>query len=70
MLAATVGMSFHSVMSHGLRLFPDAPSFAIYHVTDPLDQDWLRSGDSLARSLDADRVWEIGTGHDMMVTEP
>ncbi|RZJ95978.1 MAG: alpha/beta fold hydrolase [Novosphingobium sp.] len=93
-----------------LLLFPDAPSFAIYGATDPLDQEWLRSrltphpwrsfvdplhltdeaavralprtninapstlrlrsGDSLARSLDADRVWEIDTGHDMMVTEP
>jgi len=93
-----------------LLLFPDAPSFAIYGVTEPADQEWLRrrltphpwrsfveplrlanetavralprtninapstlrlrSDDSLARSLDADRVWEIDTGHDMMVTEP
>lgn len=30
----------------------------------------LRSRDSLARSLDADRVWSIDTGHDMMVTAP
>ena len=91
-------------------LFPDASSFEIYGVTDPLDQEWLRrrltphpwrsfieplrltdeaavralprtninapstlrlrSSDSLARSLDADRVWEIDTGHDMMVTAP
>ncbi|MEJ5979582.1 alpha/beta fold hydrolase [Novosphingobium sp. PS1R-30] len=93
-----------------LVLWPDAPSFAIYGVTEPEDVSWLqgkltphpwrcfveplrlgnaaairalprtninapstlrrRSGDSLARSLDADRVWEIDTGHDMMVTEP
>jgi pimeloyl-ACP methyl ester carboxylesterase len=29
-----------------------------------------RSGESLERSLTADRVWEIDTGHDMMLTEP
>ncbi|MCW1431824.1 alpha/beta fold hydrolase [Novosphingobium sp. JCM 18896] len=93
-----------------LVLFPDAPSFMIYGVTDPSDQEWLRSkltphpwqcfieplklsdgaavralprtninapstlrlrkGESLERSLDADRVWSVDTGHDMMVTEP
>jgi hypothetical protein len=30
----------------------------------------VRQGEALERVLDADRVWEIDTGHDLMLTEP
>jgi hypothetical protein len=30
----------------------------------------IRPGDQLQRALDADRIWEIDTGHDLMITEP
>ena len=30
----------------------------------------MSQGDALNRQLDADRLWEIDTGHDLMVTEP
>jgi pimeloyl-ACP methyl ester carboxylesterase len=29
-----------------------------------------RTGQARGRALDADRVWEIDTGHDLMITEP
>jgi hypothetical protein len=30
----------------------------------------MSEGDALNRQLDADRLWEIDTGHDLMITEP
>jgi hypothetical protein len=30
----------------------------------------MSEGDALERQLDAQRVWEIDTGHDLMITEP